>query len=593
MQENNRESYNLLEKAFQTVDRSSYETINILSKMLRKCTNKHSLECANAYNLLGISYWKINRYDKSLKYFFKALNLSNNFYNDLLRIKILNNIGIIYRDNKEYNKALDYFLKAIKESETIGNNRYYIYIGNISKTLLQDNFKIEVKDYKVSEELKNFNYTVNVLKNKQKENIQKALNLALRELELFNQNPVRESRKAKILLNLSKIYNKLNERTKCIDIIKRGLKIAKENDYFMILLDYYDFFVNFYFKSNELAKVKKYVDLGIKISNKENHLSYLSKFYYYYSIYYEKIGDIDNAYKYLKKHDDVFKKISEKRVIENLMKIKKNNEIKNLENEIEKNNNLLRKIQGENTVLDNILTEKTNKIYKMEKYYEIGKFSASIVHNLKSPLTSINGLIDLLKIKNKKGILTENLLDKYLTKLDKINDDMIEMAKSITLKAQSFDSEESQKININTAIKRTIDMKKYDKTFNPSVEIKFDLEKNLPLIEGKKIHFKQIFSNLINNSIHAIENSSKKKINITTKSNKNSIIVIVEDTGIGIKKSDLKYVFSSDFTTKNPGKGTGLGLSITKQMVESYKGTIDVVSKWNKGTKFTLKFPNN
>ncbi|HMA68334.1 MAG TPA: hypothetical protein VKN74_00545, partial [Candidatus Mcinerneyibacterium sp.] len=65
MQKNNKENYNLLEKAFQTLDRSSYETINILSKMLRKCTNKHSLECANAYNLLGISYWKINRYDKS------------------------------------------------------------------------------------------------------------------------------------------------------------------------------------------------------------------------------------------------------------------------------------------------------------------------------------------------------------------------------------------------------------------------------------------------------------------------------------------------------------------------------------------------
>lgn len=127
MQKNNRENYNLLEKAFQTVDRSSYETINILSEMLKKCDDKNSLECANAYNLLGISYWKIHRYDKSLNYFLKALKLSNNLYNDLLRIKILNNIGIIYRDNKEYNKALDYFLRAIKESEKIGNSRYYIY----------------------------------------------------------------------------------------------------------------------------------------------------------------------------------------------------------------------------------------------------------------------------------------------------------------------------------------------------------------------------------------------------------------------------------------------------------------------------------
>lgn len=359
----------------------------------------------------------------------------------------------------------------------------------------------------------------------------------------------------------------------------------------MILLDYYDFFVNLYFKNDELDKVKKYIDLGIQISSKENHLNYLSKFYNYYSTYYEKIGDIENAYKYLKKHDDVFKKISQKRVIENLMKIKKNNEIRNLENEIEKNNNLLKKIKGENTVLDNILTEKTNKIYKMEKYYEIGKFSASIVHNLKSPLTSINGLIDLVKIKNEKGVLTEDLLDRYLSKLDKINDDMIEMAKSITLKAQAFDSEELENININLAIQKTIDMKRYDKKFDPSVEINFDLEKNLPLIEGKKIHFKQIFSNLINNSIHALENSNNKKINIKTKSTKNYIIAEIKDTGKGIKKSDLNYIFSSDFTTKNPGKGTGLGLSITKQMVESYKGTINVASKWKKGTKFTLKFP--
>jgi two-component system NtrC family sensor kinase len=80
-------------------------------------------------------------------------------------------------------------------------------------------------------------------------------------------------------------------------------------------------------------------------------------------------------------------------------------------------------------------------------------------------------------------------------------------------------------------------------------------------------------------------------LTLVTRLFQDSVEVKVSDNGMGISPKYLNQIFDPFFTTKNPGEGTGLGLNIVYRIVTKYEGTIDVESKVNVGTTFTVKFP--
>jgi signal transduction histidine kinase len=81
------------------------------------------------------------------------------------------------------------------------------------------------------------------------------------------------------------------------------------------------------------------------------------------------------------------------------------------------------------------------------------------------------------------------------------------------------------------------------------------------------------------------------KLVLSTRSLKDLVEVKVSDDGMGIPQKYLSQIFDPFFTTKKPGEGTGLGLNIVYRIVTKYEGTIDVESKDQLGTTFTIKFP--
>jgi signal transduction histidine kinase len=115
----------------------------------------------------------------------------------------------------------------------------------------------------------------------------------------------------------------------------------------------------------------------------------------------------------------------------------------------------------------------------------------------------------------------------------------------------------------------------------------------LPVIMGDPNQIKQVFLNVLNNSVHAMSENSRlrgKEIDIRTSNTDTSVFVEIADTGHGISSEVLPKIFEPFFTTKRE-KGTGLGLSITYKIIQSHKGKIEVRSQEGKGTKFTISLP--
>jgi len=111
----------------------------------------------------------------------------------------------------------------------------------------------------------------------------------------------------------------------------------------------------------------------------------------------------------------------------------------------------------------------------------------------------------------------------------------------------------------------------------------------VPDIMGLSWKLEEVFINLLMNSLDACD--VEDRIRIETSVVRNSVEVLISDTGHGIVEKDLFKVFDPFYTTKEIGKGTGLGLSVCYNIVKQHGGKIDLVSSEHGGTVMTLSFP--
>ena len=115
------------------------------------------------------------------------------------------------------------------------------------------------------------------------------------------------------------------------------------------------------------------------------------------------------------------------------------------------------------------------------------------------------------------------------------------------------------------------------------------METSLSSIQSDPYQLRQVFLNLLTNSVHAIK--SVGTITITLKDLGDSQMIMVSDTGQGIPRENLAKIFEPFFSTKPPGEGTGLGLFVTRGILEKLGGTIEVESKAGLGTSFCVRLP--
>ena len=221
----------------------------------------------------------------------------------------------------------------------------------------------------------------------------------------------------------------------------------------------------------------------------------------------------------------------------------------------------------------------------IETNKELDTLVYSVSHDLRSPITSIQGLIYISKEENDIDRLREyiGLIDKTIQKQDSFIHEIIHFFKTKHT-ALSF-SEFSLKELIEDIVANN--------EFIPTARgIVINYYIDLNRVYTDQLRLKMIINNLVSNAIKYSDNRKPERmIAIKTRELHNKIVIEIEDNGLGIDKKSIDKIYNMFFVGANANKGTGLGLYILKQNVDKLNGRVEVESELNAGTKFTVFIP--
>ncbi|MBN2713918.1 MAG: response regulator [Planctomycetes bacterium] len=243
-----------------------------------------------------------------------------------------------------------------------------------------------------------------------------------------------------------------------------------------------------------------------------------------------------------------------------------------------------------NGELERMVKIRTEQLVESERLALIGRSTAGIVHNLNNPLSGILGYAEM--------ILNEHSSEAKPKRLVELCHHMRDILRQIMLNSRKSEETETHcDIDITPILKQQISILRVGQVFNRKVNVKTDFG-STQTICGIGHHFAQAFGNIIRNAIEAMHESAVRELGIRTWDDGDYVTVEISDTGSGIKEQQLESIFDPFYTTKpassNDGTptGTGLGLASTKEIIESYGGTIRVKSTCGKGTHFTVRVPS-
>ncbi|TMW71694.1 two-component system histidine kinase PnpS [Alteribacter natronophilus] len=217
-------------------------------------------------------------------------------------------------------------------------------------------------------------------------------------------------------------------------------------------------------------------------------------------------------------------------------------------------------------------------------------FVANVSHELKTPVTSLKGFTETLLA---GAMESPEYREKFLTiiakesdRLESLISDLLELSK---IEGSHFQLD-WQQLNLHT-LADEVKLMLQDKADKKKITLETKVSGN-PEIDGDPHRIKQIIINLVNNAISYTPEEGAVTIRI--KEQVETVLLEVEDTGIGISRKELPRLFERFYRvdparSRNSG-GTGLGLAIVKHLAEAHRAKLDVTSEVNKGTKFKLAF---
>jgi signal transduction histidine kinase len=255
------------------------------------------------------------------------------------------------------------------------------------------------------------------------------------------------------------------------------------------------------------------------------------------------------------------------------------------------------------------------QLIQAEKMASLGELTAGIAHEIQNPLNFVNNfsevskeLLDEMKVAIEKGDTEDakDIMNDVIQNLEKINHHG-KRADGIVkgmLQHSSSGSGKKEPTDINALADEYLrlayhGLRAKDKSFNATMKTDFD--ESIGNINIIPQDIGRVILNLITNAFYVVAekktlrqaqgDSYEPTVEVSTKKEKDKIEIKVKDNGNGIPQKILDKIFQPFFTTKPTGQGTGLGLSLSYDIVKAHGGEIEVNTKENKGTEFTIKLP--
>jgi signal transduction histidine kinase len=237
--------------------------------------------------------------------------------------------------------------------------------------------------------------------------------------------------------------------------------------------------------------------------------------------------------------------------------------------------------------------ERVDTMHQVEyanKMVSLGRLASGVAHEINNPLAIINEKAGHIKdiftltetyAKNPKLI---NLVDSVISTVQRcaaVTRGLLNFSRHLNLSVQTIDLKE-----IIDEVKSVLSK---DAEYR-SITVGVQVSENFPQFESDRGKLEQVFFNLFNNAIGAMQDGGHLEITAAQES-QNFITISFADNGPGIPQSDLKHIFDPFFYSKARKDGSGVSLSVTYALVQEIGGTISVESKPGKGTSFNIRIP--
>ncbi len=233
--------------------------------------------------------------------------------------------------------------------------------------------------------------------------------------------------------------------------------------------------------------------------------------------------------------------------------------------------------------MERALRRTQEQLLQSEKLAAMGRLTSQIAHELNNPLYGIMNTLELLKTEIPPQGKRRKVLEMALSETVRLSDLLRKM-----LSFSKPDQEEKQAVDLNIVLDEILLLHEKQLQEN-DIKIKTSFANTLPHISASKDQLRQIFLNLVANARDAMPDGGT--LSVTTSADPENVKIEITDTGMGIKEEHLKKIFDSFFTTKDSVKGVGLGLSVCYGFIKDHGGDIQVKSKVDSGTTFTITIP--
>ncbi|MBE2909281.1 ATP-binding protein [Anoxybacillus flavithermus] len=216
-------------------------------------------------------------------------------------------------------------------------------------------------------------------------------------------------------------------------------------------------------------------------------------------------------------------------------------------------------------------------LLKKEKLSVIGELAAGIAHEIRNPLTSIKGFLQMMKETKQ---VDERFVQIMLDEIERVNQIVTQLLVLAKPQMKAY-----KPLHLNDVIDYVIELFTYEAILQ-NVQIKYE-PRTTAIVYGDKNELIQVVVNVVKNALEAMPKGGG--LTITTEDEDDRVHLVIEDTGKGIEQERLKHIGEPFYTLKE--KGMGLGLTTSMKIVHEHKGTMHIESKVGEGTKVHIVLP--